>query len=103
MPHHTVPYGTDPPWNGFQALRARLRSFSPSGTKASTSHAKPGRTLTAYCLLLTGGSSGVSVGSNSTMRGDYFATITVLLSRRDYVMVARYEVALETAPSGSVP
>jgi hypothetical protein len=40
---------------GSQALRARLPSFSPSGTKApsaSPSHTKPARTLTAHCLLL---------------------------------------------------
>jgi hypothetical protein len=47
---------------------------------------------TLTCLLLTAGSTGFGVGSNSMMAGDYFAAITVLLSRRDCVMVARYEV-----------
>jgi hypothetical protein len=42
--HHTVPYGTGSGVDFTQALRARLLSFSPSGTKAGRSHKKPGRT-----------------------------------------------------------
>jgi hypothetical protein len=40
----TVPYGTDPTLAQFQALRARLPSFSPSGTLALTAKA-PGCVL----------------------------------------------------------
>jgi hypothetical protein len=32
--NHTVPYGTDPFYHLFQALRARLLSFGPCGTNA---------------------------------------------------------------------
>ena len=31
-PNHTVPNGTAPQWSPFQALRAGLPSYSPSGT-----------------------------------------------------------------------